>query len=64
MNLLNCYKNLDVIKLPIKHPFKAIKIIRSKQFDVFLDFGAWARLNTIFAFFSNSKYIIGFKISN
>ena len=55
------FKNLDVIKLPIKHPFKAIKIIKSKQFDIFLDFGPWPRLNAIFTFFSNSKYTIGFK---
>ena len=58
------FKNLEVVKLSIKNPFKAIKIIRSNQFDLFLDFGPWPRLNAIFAFFSNSKYTIGFKTSN
>jgi len=58
------YKNLDVIKLPIKNPLKSIKYIRSKQFDYFLDFGPWPRLDAILSFFSNSGYRVGFKTDN
>lgn len=58
------YQNLEVIKLPIKNPLKAVKIIRSKQFDVFLDFGPWPRLNAILSCFSKSKYAVGFKTDN
>lgn len=55
------FSNLEVIKLPIKNPFKAIKIIRQKKIDVFIDFDSQPRLNSILAFFSNSDFKIGFK---
>jgi len=55
------FENLEIIKLPLKNPLKAVSIIRQYEFDVFLDFAPWPRLNAVFAFFSNSKYIVGFK---
>ena len=58
------FKNLEVVKLPIKNPIDAIKVIKKYECDVFLDFGPWARLNAIFTFFSNSKYTVGFKTVN
>ena len=62
--LIKQSKNLEVIKLPIKNPFKSIKIIRGKEFDVFLDFGTWPRLNALFSYFANSKIAVGFKTKN
>ena len=58
------FKNLEVVKLPIKKPLKAIRIIRNYESDIFLDFGPWPRLNSIFTFFSIAKYTIGFKTNN
>ncbi len=58
------FSNVNVIKLPIKNPFRAISIIRQYEFDVWLDFGAWPRLNALFSYFSNAKFKVGFKTKN
>jgi len=62
--LKNEYKNLEVEKLPIKNPLKAIKIIKSYNLDLLFDFGAWPRLNSILSYFSMAKYSVGFKTEN
>ena len=55
---------LKVVKLTLKNPIEDIKIIRSLgKFDVFLDFDTWPRINSIYSFFANSSFKIGFETS-
>ncbi len=43
-------------------PFGAVKTIRAEgEFDVWFDFGSWARLNSVFTFFSAAGYKVGFR---
>lgn len=58
--LAEFYK-IEVIKLPVKNPVKAIKIIKNFQFDVFFDFGQWSRLEAFFSYFANALLKVGFK---
>lgn len=51
----------EVILLPVNNPLKAARLIRQYQFDAFLDFGPWPRLDAILAFFSKSAFTAGFK---
>jgi heptosyltransferase I len=51
----------QVVLLPISRPLKSVHEIQKFQFDVFIDFGSWPRLDAILAHFSKSKYAIGFK---
>lgn len=53
--------SVKLLRIPVKHPFKAIKIIRREPFDVFIDFGPWPRLNSLLAFASRSRSRIGFQ---
>lgn len=54
-----------VIKLPVKHPLKALKLIRQwGRFDVWIDFGPWPRLNAIFSYFANAELTVGFRTEN
>lgn len=56
------HKNqLTVVKLPIQNPFKTIKIIKNYQFDLWLDFGPWPRINAVISFFANANHKFGFK---
>ncbi len=56
--------NVNVIKLPIKNPFNAISIIKQYEFDAWLDFGPWPRLNALFSYFADAKFKVGFKTKN
>jgi len=58
------YINLSIVKLPIKNPLKAIKIIRQKKYDIFIDFDSWPRLNALLTYSSNASFTIGFKTKN
>jgi len=49
------------IVLPVTNIFKSIFLLRKNLFDLFLDFGAWPRINAIFTFFAKAKMKIGFK---
>jgi heptosyltransferase I len=52
----------SITKLPITQPFKAIKMLKTVvMYDLFFDFGPWPRLNSIYSFFFNAKFKIGFK---
>jgi len=49
-------------KLPVTKVLKSIQSIwKEGQFDLFIDFGPWPRLNAIYAAFFKSKYKIGFR---
>ncbi len=51
-----------IIKLPIKSPLKALKLIRrSGTFDVWIDFGPWPRFNAVLSYFSRSRTTVGFQ---
>lgn len=51
-----------VVCLPIKRPWLAIKTIRDEgQFDWWIDFGQWARLNALLSFFAHSSFKVGFQ---
>ncbi len=54
-------KGCHVVSLPISKPFAAIQMVRQKQFDLWVDFGPWSRINALFTFFSLSRYKLGFK---
>jgi ADP-heptose:LPS heptosyltransferase len=54
-----------IIKLPIKNPLKALKLIRQAgRFDVWTDFGPWPRLNAISSYFANAGTTVGFRTEN
>ncbi len=51
-----------VVKLPIKDPLRAIRLIRSSgMFDVWTDLGPWPRLNAIYSFFARTALSVGFR---
>ncbi|SNR60746.1 glycosyltransferase family 9 protein [Desulfurobacterium atlanticum] len=62
--IAEAFFNVNVIKLPIKNPFNAISIIKQYEFDAWLDFGPWPRLNALFSYFANAKFKVGFKTKN
>jgi heptosyltransferase I len=47
--------------LPMTRPLSAVRIIRETEFDIFLDFGTWSRLEALYCFFSRSILKLGFK---
>ena len=50
-----------VIELPVFRPLAAIRAVRELEFDLFMDFGPWCRLNAIIAICSKAKFIAGFR---
>lgn len=51
-----------IIKLPMKNPLKAIRVVKDAgEFDVWIDFDSWPRLNAILTFFADADFQIGFK---
>lgn len=53
--------NIDKVKkLQIKNVIKSKKIIQENEFDVWIDFGPWPRLNSILTSFAKASYKIGF----
>jgi len=56
--------NIDVVKLPVKNPLKAIGLIKQYKFDVWLDFGSWPRLDALLSYFANADFKVGFKTKN
>jgi len=50
-----------VVKLDVWNPLAAIRKVREQDFDLFLDFGPWCRLNAIIAIWSGANFIGGFR---
>jgi heptosyltransferase I len=51
-----------IIKLPVAKPWKCIHCIKgSGEYDIWIDFGPWPRINTILSFFSKARLKVGFK---
>jgi heptosyltransferase-3 len=46
--------------LPISHPLKSIRILRSSKLDLMLDFTAWQRITAIYTLLSGACYKVGF----
>ncbi len=54
-----------IIKLPLKSPLKAVKLIRqSGTFDIWFDFGPWPRFNAVLSSFARSGITVGFETEN
>jgi ADP-heptose:LPS heptosyltransferase len=53
-----------VIELPVFHPLASIRAVREREFDLFLDFGPWCRLNALIAICSEAKFIAGFRTTS
>jgi ADP-heptose:LPS heptosyltransferase len=53
-----------VIELPVFRPLAAIRAVRELEFDLFLDFGPWCRLNALIAICSEAKFIGGFRTTS
>ncbi len=53
-------EGIEVIKLPVKRPFTSARMIRQFDFDVFMDFGPWPRINAIYTGLARSRYKMGF----
>jgi ADP-heptose:LPS heptosyltransferase len=51
-----------IIKLPAIKPLECMHIIKeSGEYDVWVDFGPWPRLNALLSFFPNAHFKVGFK---
>jgi heptosyltransferase I len=51
-----------IIKLPVAKPWKCIHCIKgSGEYDIWIDFGPWPRINAILSFFSKARLKVGFK---
>jgi len=48
-------------KISFLNLIKSIKVLKKYQFDYFIDFDPWPRINALLSFFSNSRIKIGFK---
>lgn len=52
-------------KISINNPLRTIIELRNvKKYDILIDFGPWPRLNSIYSFFFNANYKIGFNSEN
>lgn len=51
----------DVVLVEVTKPLKGLSTIRRFEFDVWLDFGQWARINSVFAWFAHAHYRVGFR---
>ncbi len=52
---------VNVVRLPLTRPDRAMRAVRAEGVDVMLDFGAWPRLNAVLAAASRARYTVGFR---
>jgi ADP-heptose:LPS heptosyltransferase len=50
-----------VVELPVRNVPEAIQLVRTQQCDVLVDFGAWARLETILTVSSGARATVGMR---
>ena len=61
-NVLLLINNYDSFtKINLSNPIKTLRLIRKKNFDIFIDASQWVRLTALISVLSKSKYTIGFK---
>jgi len=54
-------RGLEIVSIPVSNPFKAVRIIQSLgEFDLWLDFGPWPRVNAVITAFVHARYTAGF----
>lgn len=53
--------NIQVVHIPVLSVFASVSFIRSHFFDVWIDFGSWARINAVYSYFSRAKWKLGFQ---
>lgn len=51
----------EIVQLDMRNILENISIVRREIYDVFLDFGSWARINALISFFSRSAFTVGFE---
>lgn len=52
---------ITIISIPVSNPVKAVKIIQKYgNFDLWLDFGPWPRINAVISALVSSKHTLGF----
>jgi heptosyltransferase I len=51
----------EVVRLHFTNVVAAVKFVRQRHFDLFLDFGPWHRINAVITHFADASYKIGFK---
>ncbi len=51
----------QVVKLPLKNPFRAIRTLRAAKVDCLFDFGSWSRLNALYSCLSAAQFSVGFR---
>ncbi len=51
----------EVVLVPVTSPMKGIREIRKHKIDVWLDFGQWERINSVFAWLSKARFKVGFR---
>ncbi len=51
----------EIVEINLSDIIQTIKTIRLKNFDIFIDCAQWSKTMALISFFSDSKYLIGFK---
>lgn len=51
----------EVLLVPVTSPLQGIREIRKHKIDVWLDFGQWERINSVFAGLSKARFRVGFR---
>jgi len=54
-------EGIPAVLLPLTRPARSIRLLRDHQLDVVLDFGAWPRVNAIYAALSGARFTAGFE---
>ncbi len=55
------HQALSIVKLRMARPLECVRILRSFELDLLIDFGQWPRVNAVLAFFSKSRFTVGFR---
>ena len=52
---------IPAVQLSLTNPARSIRLLRERHLDVLLDFGAWPRINAIYAALSGTRFTAGFE---
>lgn len=52
---------IRVVQIPVTRVWKSLSVIWAHSFDVWIDFGSWARINAVYSFFSRATRKSGFQ---
>ncbi len=52
---------IRVVQIAVTHVWKSLSVIWAYSFDIWIDFGSWARINAVYSFFSRSTRKWGFQ---